>query len=188
MTDEKEPPTVMIAWDSLTLKMLPESFIKESEREGLDWKRMGVSADQVELSQPRDTLAAVKRTAKEISAQYEWAHLGEEGERIQKVLDGANKKGEMAAFKTWAKYLNKILTFPFEAEVTEWQERGPLQTGDRVTILSFEDIEDMYGILANIKAKRGKYYVFPLCDLKAIYPKSPNYQPLDDYAVWFANR
>lgn len=187
MTDEKGVPTVMIEWDSLTLRKIPGSYIKECEREGLGWDSMGVFAHEVELSQPRDVPADVKRAIAEISAQYTWAYLGEEGDRIQEVLKGVNKKGDLAAFKAWEKYLIKTLTLPFEAEVSEWQERGPLRAGDRVTVLDFEDVEDLYGILVNIRTKGGDY-TFPLCDLKAIDQNSPNYQPLDDYDVWFANR
>lgn len=187
MTDEKGVPTVMLAWDSLTLKKIPGSFIKECEREGLGWDCMGVFAHEVELAQPRDTLADVKRAIEEISVDYEWLHLGEEGDRIQQVLKGVNKKGDIAAFKAWKEYLNGILEFPFEAEVSEWQDRGPLRAGDRVNVLSFEDIEDLYGILVNIQAKR-REFIFPLCDLKATDQYSPNHQPLNDYDVWFANR
>ena len=32
------------------------------------------------------------------------------------------------------------------------------------------------------------YYVFPLCDLEVLDKSSPYYQPVKDYAVWFANR
>ncbi|MBI3943392.1 MAG: hypothetical protein HY326_10305, partial [Chloroflexi bacterium] len=48
-------------------------------------------------------------------------------------------------------------------------------------------IEDLYGILVNVQTKRGDF-VFPLCDLKATNQNSSNYQPLNDYDVWFANR
>lgn len=185
MTDNKGVPTVMIAWDSLTLKRMPASFLKESARESLSWERMGVFTTEVELTQPRDTPVAVKRAIEEIGQQYAWAYLGEEGDRIQEVLKGI--KGKIAAFKAWHKYLSRALAFPFEAEVSEWQDRGPLKAGDRVTVLRFEGIKDLYGILVNIQTKRGDF-VFPLCDLEAANQNSPNYQPLNDYDVWFANR
>jgi hypothetical protein len=187
MTDQEDVPTVMIAWDSQTLRKIPESFIKECEREGLGWESMGVFAHEVEFTKPRDTLASVERAFDDITAQYQWAHLGEEGDRIQQVLNGVSKKGEMAAFKAWKKYLAEILEFPFDAEVSEWQDRGPLQAGDRVTVLGFESVEDLYGILVKIETRRGEF-VFPLCDLKALNKHSPDDQPLNDYDVWFANR
>jgi hypothetical protein len=124
MTDQEDVPTVMIAWDSHTLRKIPESFIKEYEREGLGWESMGIFAHEVELTKSRDSLTSVERAVEEISAQYQWAHLGEEGDRIQQVLNGVSKKVEMAAFKAWKKYLKGVLEFPFEAEVTEWQNVG----------------------------------------------------------------
>jgi hypothetical protein len=187
LMDEDSAPTVMIAWDSLTLRKIPEIFIKQCEREGLGWDGMGVFAHEVELTKPRDTLVSVERTIEVISAQYQWAYLGEEGDRIQQVLNGVSKKGEMASFKTWHKYLKGVFEFPFEAEVSEWQDRGPLQAGDRVTVLNFDSIEDLYGILVRIETRRGEF-VFPLCDLKVLNQHSPNHQPLNDYDVWFANR
>jgi hypothetical protein len=48
-------------------------------------------------------------------------------------------------------------------------------------------VEDLYGVLVNIKAGRNSY-VLPICDLKATNEKSANFTLTDDYAVWFANR
>jgi hypothetical protein len=47
--------------------------------------------------------------------------------------------------------------------------------------------EDLYGILVHVRRER-ETFVFPLCDLEATDANSPNYQPLRDYVVWFANR
>lgn len=71
--------------------------------------------------------------------------------------------------------------------MTEWQERGPLQGGDLVNVVGIRDIEDLYGILVDLRVGHRKY-VFPLCDLIAVDENSLNYQLTDDYAVWFANR
>ncbi len=54
-------------------------------------------------------------------------------------------------------------------------------------MISFEGVEDLYGILVNVQIGQ-QGYVFPLCDLKAVDKKSINYGLTDDYAVWFANR
>ena len=167
----------------LTLRKIPESFIKECEREGLGWESMGVFAHEVELTKPRDTLASMERAFDDISAQYQRAHLGEEGDRIQQVVKRVSKKGEIAAFKAWKKYLAEILEFPFDAEVSEWQDHGSLQAGYRVTVLGFEGIEDLYGIMVKIETRCGEF-VFPLCDLKALNKHSSDDQPLNDYDVW----
>jgi Calcium binding len=153
----------------------------------LDWSSMGLYAREIRPASPRDKIHQVQRVKAELEEKHQMDHLGEEGRRIQKVLNSASRKGEMGAFKAWEKYLNANLTFPFEAEVSEWQERGPIKTGERVSVLEIEIVDDSYGIIVSIKTKRG-HYDFPLCDLEATPDTSPNYQPVKDYAVWFANR
>ncbi|CAK8716278.1 hypothetical protein GMJAKD_05430 [Candidatus Electrothrix aarhusensis] len=49
-----------------------------------------------------------------------------------------------------------------------------------------DDTEDIYGVLVLLRHGREKYE-FPLCDLEVLDKSSPNYQPVQDYAVWFAN-
>lgn len=93
----------------------------------------------------------------------------------------------MAVLDAWEDYLAKHLSFPFEAEVSEYQERGPLQAGDRVTVQGISDVDDLYGIIARLRHDRERY-TFPLCDLEVADEDSPNHQTVQDYAVWFANR
>lgn len=186
-TDEEGETLVLIDWDSLTLRQIPADHIKACEKEGLDWGSIRLFAREVEVSQPRDTLASVAKAQEQIASLYQWAHLGDEGERIQQVLKGVARDNDLAAMNAWGKHLKKTFTFPFQAEVSEWQDHGPMQSGDRVTVLGIEEIDEDYGILVNIESKRGDF-VFPLCDLETLDHNSPNYLPLQDYDVWFANR
>jgi hypothetical protein len=94
---------------------------------------------------------------------------------------------DIEAFNAWSEYLEKHLSFPLEAKVSEVQRRGPLQAGDLVKVIGIRDFEDMYGILVDVRVGYRKF-VFPLCDLEAVDESSPNYELIDDYAVWFANR
>ena len=48
-------------------------------------------------------------------------------------------------------------------------------------------IDEMYGIRVKVSHKKFKY-VFPLADIEVTDKKSKNYQPVKDYAVWYANR
>ena len=113
--------------------------------------------------------------------------MGAEGRSIQAVLAGVDPDDEWAVFEAWHTHLHEVLNLPFEAEVAEFQERGPLQSGDHVTVQELTDIDDLYGVLVEIKHKRRTYH-FPLCDLEATDHKSPNYDSLRAYVVWFANR
>jgi hypothetical protein len=49
------------------------------------------------------------------------------------------------------------------------------------------DVDDHYGIIVLLKHRRQQYH-FPLCDLEVTDEHSANYQVVQDYAVWFANR
>jgi len=179
--------TIMFQWDSLSLKCMPASAIRRSEEDGLDWTSMGLYLEEVEKAEPRDTQADVDEIVEVLSADHNWDYLGKQGRRIHKVLKGIDEDDELEAFETWQEHLEAHLKLPVEAVVSEFRERGHLQAGDRVIVSDIEGVEDLYGVLVNIKA-RGNAYVFPLCDLKAANEKSANFTLTYDYAVWFANR
>jgi len=179
--------TIMFQWDSLSLKRMPVSAIRRSEEKGLDWTTMGLYPEEVEPAKPRDTQADVDAVIEELSAEHAWVYLGKQGQRIKQILRKVDEDDDWEAFKAWQEYLEAHLMLPFEAAVSESQDRGPLRFGDRVKVVGFEGVEDLYGVLVNIKAGHNSY-VFPLCDLKAVNEKSANYTLIDDYAVWFANR
>jgi hypothetical protein len=185
--DEQGNPLVSIAWDSITLKQMPVEVIERCEEDGLDWSVMGLYASEVVSASPRGKIHQVDQVKAEIEDMHQMDYLGEQGRRMQQVLNGAGRKDELGRFKAWKKYLKEKLTFPFEAEVSEHQDHGPIRIGERVSALDIEIVDDSYGIIVSIKTKRG-HYDFPLCDLEALPKTSPNYQPLNDYVVWFANR
>ena len=185
--DKQGNPYVTIAWDSITLKQMPVEVIERCEEDGLDWSSMGLYASEVQPASPRDKIHQVQQIKAELEDAHHMDYLGEQGRRIQQVLNSASRKGEIGAFKAWEKHLQANLTFPFEAKVSEWQDRGPIENGERVNVLDIEIVDDSYGVIVAIKAKQGGYD-FPLCDLEALPETSPNYQPLNDYVVWFANR
>ena len=184
---EIEGQIIGIDWDSITLKNIPGSVIDKCEVEGWSWTRMYLEARSVELTQPRDTEEDVAAITEQIESQHRWSYLEEEGKGIQAVLADVDPDDEMAAFEAWNEHLKKVLSFPFEAVVDEFQESGPLRAGDKVTVESLADVVDMYGILVKVKHKRSQYD-FPLCDLEATEPNSSNYRFLREYVVWFANQ
>lgn len=186
-TDQSSQLMIMFQWDSLSLERMPASAIRRCEENGLDWTTMGLYLEEVEKAEPRDTQADVDEIVEELSAEHNWDYLGKQGQRIHKVLQDNDEDDELKAFETWQEYLEAHLKLPFDAVVSEFQERGPLQAGNLVKVIDFEGVEDLYGVLVNIQAI-GNKYVFPFCDLKAANEKSANFTFTDDYAVWFANR
>jgi Calcium binding len=180
--------TVSIQWDSVTLKNMPVAMIEQCEVQGLDWAEMGLGADEVEPTKPRDNQRDVDQIKAQLSTKHGWAALGEEGKRIQQVLAAMDVDEDLDEFGAWEEHLEKNLRFPFEAVIAEFQERGPLRGGDRVIVTGIGEVMDeMYGIIVDVKVGKRKY-AFQLCDLETTDKKSANYQPVKDYAVWFANR
>ena len=100
-------------------------------------------------------------------------------------LAGLDEKERLETYENWENYFSKTLKFPFEAIISEYQEGSSLQEGNRVTVLSVSGEEDLYGILVRI-AKKGKQYIFPLCDIEVVNIKSENYLKIEDYCHWFA--
>lgn len=187
---EKDPDAdglVMIAWDSITLRNTPDAVIAQCVEQGLDWTQMGLSAGEIVPTNPRDSAEDVERAIDELSKKHAWSWLGEEDERIGKVLVGIDPDDEMGLLDAWEEYLSENLGFPFEAQISEYQERGPLQAGDRLKVTGIGLVDDLCGIIVDVRRGRKKS-AFPLCDLEVVGKRSPNYQIVDDYAVWFANR
>jgi len=178
---------VLISWDSVTLQNMPDSVIVQCEEQGLDWTGMVLRMQEVEPASSRDAKADVAQVVEELGKKYAWIYLGEEGHRISKMLAGVDPGDEMAVLEAWEEHLRKSLVFPFEAEVSEYQRRGPLQVGNRVTVRGIVDVDDLYGVVVRLTHRR-RQYDFPLCDLEVTDEHSPNYQIVQDYAVWFANR
>ena len=187
ISEVKDDNIVCINWDSITLNEMPTSVIKKCEKEGWGWDQMYLDISDIELTDPRDTNRDVKVIISKLRYEHAWVHLGEEGERIQSVLSGIASDDYSNAFKAWGKYLKKKLSFPFNAIVDEFQERGRMKAGNKVTVNRISDIDELNGILVDIEYK-SKNYIFPLADLEVVGKSSSNYRPIKDYVIWFANR
>jgi len=183
----KENILITVEWDSLTLKQMPSDYIEQSEIDGFDWSSMVLYDSDLEKAIPRDTQKKVDKTKEKLEDKYQWASFGEEGLRISKILQGVNPSDEMKCLQKWVEHLDKSLTFPVHAFVSDSAESWLIKSGDEVVIKSLPHIVDMYGIIASIRLDRKKYE-FPLCDLEVIDKTSANFQLIEDYGIWFANR
>jgi hypothetical protein len=166
---------------------MPRSMIEYCEDEGLDWREMRLGVSDVKPASPRDAEEDVEEAIEEIESQTAWLFLGEEGQRIQKVLDGIDPDDTMEILEAWEAHLGKKLKFPFEAEIVEHVGRSSLRIGDRVTVKGIRDVDDVYGIFVEVTRGHDSYE-FPLCDLEATDKQAKNYQLVKDYVVWYANR
>jgi hypothetical protein len=179
--------TALIAFDTITLLNLPPEHIEESEEKGLSWSEYGY--DLVDLSKvdPRDTTADVEATLNQIANHYIFAHLGEEGREIRQVIQSVDPHGKMSEIEIWQIFLEQKLKFPLAAVVVEWQDRGPLRSGDKVQIHAIEAADEGYGLIVKLRRGRRQFH-FPLCDLSTADNSSTAYKFIDLYRTWFANR
>lgn len=173
-----------IRWDSITLQQIPGDLIDQSTAEGMDWEIVFLHPEEVERTNPRDSESDVIQVFEYLEKQHNWSFLGEEGIRIQAVLAGVDEEDE---FDAWYKHFQKVLQFPLDAVVYEWEEEWPLETDEKVKVLGLAGCDETYGVMVSIDHKRGKF-VFPLADLEVIGKSSPYYQYVKDYVVYFANR
>ncbi len=158
---ENESTVIDIEWDSATLRNMPTHFIEECEEEGFDWASMGLYPEDVEATVARDSEDMVEAVREELEdtylSRYSW--LGEQGKRIHAVLHGIDPQNDCAATKRWGAHLQRHLSFPFEADVEEWQERGPLRTGDRVKVKGISLVDDSYGVIVALRRGRERVFV-----------------------------
>ncbi len=178
---------LLIHWDSVTLREMPDEMIEGCEKQGLSWALYPIPASDVEPARPRDTQTDVDRVVEELEKKHAWIGIGPEGRAIQEVLAGVDPDDEVAAFDAWNDHMEEHLDFPFEAKVNEFQERGPLRGGDQVTVVSIAGLDYTYGVIVHLR-RGGQWYDFPLCDLAVLDTSSPNHDLVQEYRVWFANR
>ncbi|MBN2648349.1 MAG: hypothetical protein JXR50_01260 [Prolixibacteraceae bacterium] len=184
---DKDNVLITIEWDSLTLIQMPSDYIEQSEIDGFDWSSMVLYDSDLEKSASIDRKENVRKVQDKISEKYHWVSLGQEGLRISMILDGVDPHNEMKCLQRWVEHLDKELTFPIQAIVSESDDDWLIKSGDKVLIKALPHIVDMYGVIASIKLN-GKKYEFPLCDLEVIDKALTDFQLIDDYRIWFANR
>ena len=65
-----DEPLISIAWDSITLKNMPQSVIKENDNDDLLWFEMNLYSSELEPAKPRDNEEEVEEAKEMISAKY----------------------------------------------------------------------------------------------------------------------
>lgn len=179
--------TALIAFDSLTIKAMPTTYIRRCEEEGYSWTEYGFELEWLEAAAPRDAKTDATTMIKNRAGEVRYAHLGEEGSAIDEILNEVDPNNEIDALAAWEEYLGKQLTFPFAAEISEFQVRGPLQSGDQLKVHGIELVDESYGVIVKVRRGRNVYHC-PLGNLKVLDPSSPNHDLVQLYAVWYANR
>lgn len=183
---EIENDHICIDWDSDTLSLFPDKYISQCEEDGLDWERIYLEETDIELVAPRNTNNDLYKKREEIQLKHCWDYIGDSGKRISRILEHVDPDDDQAISNAWENYLKESLSFPFNAKISDYQEKGPLHQGDKVKINGISGYEDLYGIIVKLRLC-GKAYHFPLCGIDVSDDKSHNYKIIEDYNNWFAN-
>jgi hypothetical protein len=156
---ENETSLIDSEWDRIRLRTLPQESLERCEDEGWDGTQMGLSAGDLELAEARDPEEQVQQIRKQIEDthyhSYRW--LGEEGKCIVRILAGIDPDDEIVIFEGWEEYLEQPLSFPFEAVVHEWQERGSFKAGATGSITRISMVDERYGVIVELSVGGKKY-------------------------------
>lgn len=98
--------------------------------------------------------------------------------------------------RSWESWLNEKLIFPFlvrrmedddDAYFTDVADHQPFRLGHEMKVIGIDQEDDLYGIILKVREGRRVGYV-PLCDVEVLNHEDPNFWPVREYVVWFANR
>lgn len=177
-----------VEWDSLTLKQLTPGLIRRLQSADADWIGQAMEVRDLVDAEPRDTLAQTDQERTELLARYTWTDLDKQGKRIYRILrDAFAANPQFTCLEAWESYLSTALRFPFMARVVVEQDSGPLSLDMEVEVLEPSGIDPDNGLFMLVQ-RGGRSFVFPLSDLAVDDPASPNFQPLEDYGMWWENK
>jgi len=129
-----------------------------------------------------------RRKAKKPMAIPDWDRGGDDGGAFE-------RKCEEWERRDWIPWLQEKLTFPFTVGREEDMDENPFlipsddppfSVGHRMEALSLAD-EGIHGIIIEVRERENTGYV-PLADCEVAPKSDPNFWPVREYVVWFANQ
>ncbi len=206
--DTTEKEFIEIAWDSITLGMIPAEYIERSIDDYWDFSSIWLNNNEVELIEPRDTINEVEKKLLEIREHFGYITSEEQEENILKILKRKDLSVNRKNQDRYYDYLEEHITYPcvlIGSEDFSWEEpylfgifdekeyellkkERPSYTDQYELIRLGDIIDDLRGIL--VEARRisdKKAFVLPLWDLKTVDRKNKNHQLISDYSYWMSN-
>ncbi len=183
---KKNDPTYELIWDTDTFKNMPIGYIQEGNMEDLDLLHYCLTDEDLEPAKPRDTFKAAKAFADKWETKHTFNDGSEEGNLIMEMC--GDETNMYKVLDKWKKYLSEKLTFPFEATVTESDNKA-ISIGQKITVLGMDGNKKANldnGFIVTIKVK-GQDMQHPLCDLEIEDEDSPNALHVNAYADWLVN-
>ena len=106
-----------------------------------------------------------------------------------------HQKHEEWQERDWESWLTDYLSFPFEvrrkeddddAYFSDAAQQGPFRVGHVMSALAIDE-DPRCEILVEVREGKKTGHV-PLCDVEVTPKTDPNYWPVREFVVWFANR
>lgn len=178
----KREPNYELVWDTETLKNMPNEYIVKGNQEEADWVCYFTNDAELEKATPRDTFKAAKAFAADWEDKHAFNDGSADGAIIMKVI--GDEQDVVKNLEKWQRYLTETLAFPFEATVTDSDNKA-VKEGSVVTVtgLGNKKADEENGLMAKIKI-RGMGMQHPLCDLEGM-EDAPNTVHVNAYAGWF---
>lgn len=196
-SEEESVSIVGIEWDAVTLRSMPDTYLKNCIKLGSDYFGIYLRENDTELAPPRDTLDELLSVQQEFYHKFgvgnlewaanRWLDLGEQGLRIRKVLGTAATGEREQEYEAWYQYFQKSLPFPFVTKPLDWLNPyiAPKQNW---VVLGITEIDTQRHGLIMTTSFCGTLRQHPLFNLTVADPNTQIYQMVEDYKVWFINR
>ncbi|MFO7883154.1 MAG: calcium-binding protein [Kosmotogaceae bacterium] len=206
--DTTEKEFIEIAWDSITLGLIPAEYIERSIDDYWDFSSIWLNNNEVELIEPRDTMNEVKNKLLEIREHLGYITPEEQEKNILKILKRKDLSVNRKNQDRYYDYLEEHITYPcvlIGSEDFSWEEpylfgifdekeyellkkERPSYTDQYKLIRLGDIIDDLRGILVEVRRiSDKKVFVLPLWDLKTVDRKNKNHQLISDYSYWMSN-
>ncbi len=112
-TTEADESMVLIKWDSLPLREMPNDLIKKSIQEGLDFSEYYLGISDVICAEPRDNEEETDKMIRELVSLHTDSlfikrdansrYYDEQGQMIVKILDGVDIENEERVTEKWSR-------------------------------------------------------------------------------------
>ena len=130
--------------------------------------------------------------------QYDnsWNLSESEKGNLPESEEAFDRKCKECQRRSWESWLNEKLIFPFlvrrmedddDAYFTDVADHQPFRLGHEMKVIGIDQEDDLYGIILKVREGRRVGNV-PLCDVEVLDQEDPNFWPVREYVVWFANR
>lgn len=110
--------------------------------------------------------------------------------------DAFERKFEEWSARDWPEWLAKNLTFPFTVSREEDEDdayfapgaaKAPFRLGHKMEVLELAEEDVGQGVMVKVREK-GQFGYVPLANLQVKPRTNPNFWPVREYVIWFANR